>query len=89
MSLSDNPGLEFPALRRPAPRGTRKRIDRQERIRHIKVAYYRLVLNRKPSALAAEYGVSRVTIHNWITAALTYDEPEADMLRQVLLGERE
>jgi transposase len=57
--------------------------DPAQRRRHIRCAYYRLALGRPAKWVASRFKVSTRTVHLWVSAALSYDEPEARALRQV------
>lgn len=70
----------------PRPRRGRPPVagSRGERLKHIKIAYQRLVVGESAAALADQYQVHRYTIYLWVDAALGYDDIEADGLRRTV-----
>ena len=55
-----------------------------QRRRHIRCAYYRLVLKRSTRWLASHFRCSDRTVFLWVQAALGYHDPEAQMLRDLV-----
>ncbi len=74
----------------PHAQGGRKRgfpphaTDRNRRMEHLRVAYAHLVLKRPTKWIVEHFGISRRTSQYWCAAALKYDDPEAQTLREKL-----
>jgi hypothetical protein len=70
----------MPAGRRPVA------TLRTTRLRHIRIAYHRLVAGRSLRWVMARFHCCRRSVQLWTRAALTYDDEEAVTLRRILAG---
>lgn len=72
-------------LRGEGMRGRRRAADcPRQRRRHIRCAYYRLVVGASPRWIASKFRVSVRTVSLWVNAALGYSDPEAVALRDLV-----
>lgn len=77
--------IDFPRVSGEISRGRPKVADDPiQRRRHLRAAYFRLVAGRTPRWIAAKFRCSLRSVHYWVNAALTYDDPEAQALRELV-----
>jgi DNA-binding transcriptional regulator YiaG len=70
--------------RRSRIKASKKAGERTDRLQHIRVAYLRHVEGIPIRKLASRYRVSVRTIQYWVSAALAYDDSEAETLRRMI-----
>jgi hypothetical protein len=79
--------LPFPEPEHTPRRGRgqpRSALDPAKRLKHIRVAYTHWILGRTFEWITKHYGVSRRCAQYWCAQALTYDDPEAQTLRDMI-----
>jgi hypothetical protein len=75
----------FPTVSGEQVRGRRPQSESlYQRRRHIRCAYCRLIQDRSPQWIRRHFGISVRTMQLWVRAALNYDDPEAQTLRDLV-----